>query len=74
MTFTFITDAKSHTYCEKIVQSICRIYGYDTAKALSFINRVWAGRDFTNPLDLMYHESHDYWAKVLVDLPLPNHL
>src|SRR5262245_644020 len=67
MTFSFATDARSQQFCEGIVRLMMILYHLSEAEALAIINRAWAGQDILGELNLVYHETVEYWAAVLAN-------
>jgi len=68
--YQFKVDADAEAFCDRIVISMVRLFGFNLEEALGRINRRWAGDDFLPYLDetdseydLRYHEYSEDWAK-----------
>ncbi len=59
---TFLVNSKAQWYCEAIVKEMQNHFGISEKEAVDRINDFWSHNDLTDDMDIMYHESPEFWA------------
>jgi hypothetical protein len=65
MSYTFTTDDESSAFIDEIAATMVALFGIHREEAVGRINQFWNGQSFTGPLDLIYHEDQEFWAKTV---------
>lgn len=62
MIWTFPVSAKAQVFCEDIAEEMQNHFGISEKEAVDRINSFWSRNDLTDDLDIVYHESTEFWA------------
>ena len=63
--FTFHTDEKFEKLCNAIALRMVELFGISEQEAIGRINRQWSHIIYTGPDSVLYHETADYYAKLI---------